>query len=114
MRESISVNRNTFCVGEPSGFSDGKNMSSLLNDILKGATFSYNGHQFPLSPDYISILHHWYFGLTKEYYRSKDKRVILPDIQGHLIEIKDIGDCIDQLMLAYNSYMSERLNQECQ
>ena len=80
-----------------------------LKQILENETFVFQGKNFPLDVDYLMILHHWYFGLTKEYYRSKEKRVILPDVEGQLVEIKEIGSMLDKFMESYDKLMNKKI-----
>ena len=80
-----------------------------IRQILKNETFVFDGKKFPLDIDYLMVLHHWYFGLTKEYYRSRDKRVVLPDIEGQLIEIREIGAMLDKFMESYNKLMNKKI-----
>ena len=79
-----------------------------LKQILKNETFVFQGKTFPLDVGYLIILHHWYFGLTKDYYRSKSKKVVLPDVRGQLIEIKEIGSMLDKFMESYNNLMRRK------
>lgn len=81
-----------------------------VRQILKNETFVFNGKVFPLDVDYLIILHHWYFGLTKEYYRSTDKKVVLPDIKGQLVEIREIGTMLDKFMKSYQDLMDKKTN----
>ena len=74
-------------------------------------TFKYDGHIFDLSPSTISFLHHWNFGTSTQYYRAKDKHLILPDIHGTLIKITNINLALDTALMEYNKQMSHKFKE---
>jgi hypothetical protein len=86
-------------------------MQSLSSHLLT-ATFSFGANVFELSPDVISLLHHWNFGTTKAYYKSEHKELILPDVEGTWVRIKDIEGALDAALNAYNAHAEEKLREQ--
>lgn len=86
-------------------------MESHIRKLMKQMTFEWQGHQFEFGPDLLTMLHHWNFGTSLQWYRSKDKKVILPDVNGHLVEIRDVGAALDHAFELYN-LCSERAKKQ--
>lgn len=77
-------------------------MPSDFDKFLDNQTFEWQGKTFRLSGDLFSMLHHWHFGTSTEYYRSPNKQLILPDVDGKLVKITDLGAALDKAFHRYN------------
>ena len=77
-----------------------------LSQLTKDMTFSWEEYTFELTPAVISFLHHWNFGTSTQYYRKRNKFIILPDHKGKLVKIQDIDSALNAALNRYNELTS--------
>lgn len=73
-----------------------------IRAFMQGMEFEWEGEIFDLSPDLISMLHHWNFGTSRDWYRSKNKSIILPARGGKLVKVTDVEAMLDAALERYN------------
>lgn len=84
-------------------------MASTISQFLKNKTVTVEGEELELSVDLITMLHNWNFGTSKSWYKNPNKKLIIPNAAGRLVEINNISQALDQVMQAYDEYCENEI-----
>ncbi len=86
------------------------NAMDQLTKLTENLTFEWQNNEFELNPNTMSFLHHWNFGTSTQYYKDKNKFIILPNKSGELVKITDINGALDKALETYNIFTEELMN----